>query len=72
MAAVEVKNIIKTYDKGSVKAVNDVSFEVHDGEIFGLIGPDGAGKTSLFRMLTTLLLADSGTATVELSLIHIY
>lgn len=65
MAAVEVKNIIKTYDKGSVKAVNDVSFEVHDGELFGLIGPDGAGKTSLFRMLTTLLLADSGTATVE-------
>ncbi len=65
MAAVEVKNIIKTYDKGSVKAVNDVSFEVHDGELFGLIGPDGAGKTSLFRMLTTLLLADSGTAMVE-------
>ena len=65
MASVEVKNIIKTYDKGSVKAVNDVSFEVHDGELFGLIGPDGAGKTSLFRMLTTLLLADSGTATVE-------
>ncbi len=63
MVSVEVKNIVKTY--GDVKAVNDVSFEVQKGELFGLIGPDGAGKTSLFRILTTLLLADSGTATVE-------
>lgn len=38
---------------------------MNEGEIFGLIGPDGAGKTSLFRILTTLLLADSGTATVD-------
>ncbi|MFT3903665.1 MAG: ABC transporter ATP-binding protein [Niabella sp.] len=60
---VSVKNIVKTY--GDVKAVNDVSFEVQKGELFGLIGPDGAGKTSIFRILTTLLLADSGTATVE-------
>lgn len=63
MVSVEVKNIVKIY--GDVKAVNDVSFEVQKGELFGLIGPDGAGKTSLFRILTTLLLADSGTATVE-------
>lgn len=63
MSSVSVKNIIKTY--GEVKAVNDVSFDVQKGELFGLIGPDGAGKTSLFRILTTLLLADSGTATVE-------
>ncbi|OIP84295.1 MAG: ATPase [Porphyromonadaceae bacterium CG2_30_38_12] len=42
-----------------------VSFEVHEGEIFGIIGPDGAGKTTLFRILTTLLLADSGNATVN-------
>jgi ABC-type multidrug transport system ATPase subunit len=42
-----------------------VSFDVEKGEIFGLIGPDGAGKTTLFRILTTLLLADSGTATVD-------
>lgn len=62
MHAVSVKNIVKTY--GNVKAVNDVSFEVQKGELFGLIGPDGAGKTSLFRILTTLLLADQGTATV--------
>lgn len=63
MNSVDVKNITKTY--GEVKAVDDVSFEVAKGELFGLIGPDGAGKTSIFRILTTLLLADSGTATVE-------
>jgi ABC-type multidrug transport system ATPase subunit len=50
---------------GAVEALKNVSFEVGQGEIFGLIGPDGAGKTSLFRILTTLLLADSGTATVD-------
>ena len=61
--SIDVKNIDKTY--GDVKAVNNVSFEVQKGELFGIIGPDGAGKTSLFRILTTLLLADSGTATVE-------
>jgi len=63
MSSVSVKNLVKTY--GDVKAVNDISFEVQKGELFGLIGPDGAGKTSVFRILTTLLLADSGTATVE-------
>jgi ABC-type multidrug transport system ATPase subunit len=55
--------MVKTY--GNVRAVDDVSFEVKKGELFGLIGPDGAGKTSIFRILTTLLLADSGTAAVE-------
>lgn len=60
-----LNNIVKTYNKGAVKAVNDVSFSVEKGELFGLIGPDGAGKTSLFRVLTTLLLADSGTASVN-------
>ncbi len=64
MNAVILKNIRKTYDKGNVVAVDDVSFEVKEGELFGLIGPDGAGKTSIFRILTTLLLADSGTASV--------
>ncbi|PJJ08292.1 ABC-type multidrug transport system ATPase subunit [Flavobacterium sp. 1] len=63
MYSVIAKNIIKTY--GDVKAVDDVSFEIKKGELFGLIGPDGAGKTSIFRILTTLLLADSGTASVE-------
>jgi ABC-2 type transport system ATP-binding protein len=64
MAAVTLKNISKTYDQGKVKAVNDVSFDVGQGELFGLIGPDGAGKTSIFRILTTVLLADKGGATV--------
>lgn len=65
MSAVILKNITKTYDKGKVKAVNDVSFEVADGELFGLIGPDGAGKSTIFRILTTLLLADKGDAMVD-------
>lgn len=65
MPAVLLKNIFKTYDGGKVKAVNDVSFEVERGELFGLIGPDGAGKTSIFRILTTVLLPDKGQATVE-------
>lgn len=64
MATVELNHIVKTYNKGEVQAVDDVSFTVADGELFGLIGPDGAGKTSIFRMLTTLLTPDSGTATV--------
>jgi ABC-2 type transport system ATP-binding protein len=64
MAAVALKNITKSYDNGKVKAVNSVSFEVGQGELFGLIGPDGAGKTSIFRILTTVLLADKGQATV--------
>jgi ABC-type multidrug transport system ATPase subunit len=50
---------------GSVHALKDVSFDVNQGELFGLIGPDGAGKTSLFRILATLLIADSGTAKVD-------
>lgn len=65
--AVTVKNILKTYGKKKevVTALQDISFDVEAGELFGIIGPDGAGKTSLFRILTTLLLADSGTATVD-------
>jgi ABC-type multidrug transport system ATPase subunit len=64
MKDVVLNNLVKTYNKGATKAVNDVSFSVEKGELFGLIGADGAGKTSIFRMLTTLLLPDSGTATV--------
>jgi ABC-type multidrug transport system ATPase subunit len=65
MEAVKLNKLVKTYNKGHIKAVNEVSFEVGKGELFGLIGPDGAGKTSIFRMLTTLLLPDSGSAQVE-------
>ena len=63
MNAIEVSHISKSY--GEVKALTDVSFTVGKGEVFGLIGPDGAGKTTLFRILCTLLLPDSGTATVD-------
>ena len=55
--------ISKSY--ASVEALKDITFGVSQGEIFGVIGPDGAGKTTLFRILTTLMLADSGTATVN-------
>jgi ABC-type multidrug transport system ATPase subunit len=65
MKAVTLDTITKTYNKGTVLAVDQISFEVNKGELFGLIGPDGAGKTSIFRMLTTLLLPDSGNAAVD-------
>jgi ABC-2 type transport system ATP-binding protein len=61
--AIEVHKVSKSY--GRVKALDDVSFAVGKGEVFGLIGPDGAGKTSLYRILCTLLLPDAGTASVE-------
>lgn len=64
MEAITLQHITKTYNKKTVLAVDDISFVVNKGEIFGLIGPDGAGKSSIFRILTTLLLPDSGTATV--------
>lgn len=60
---VEFKNITKKYDQ--ILAVEDISLKVNHGELFGLIGPDGAGKTSLFRMLTTLLLPDEGEITID-------
>ncbi len=63
MNAIEVNNVSKCY--GKVKALDDVSFTVGKGEVFGLIGPDGAGKTSMYRILCTLLLPDGGTATVD-------
>ena len=60
--AVVVDNVTKKY--GAVEALKGVSLTVPSGELFGIIGPDGAGKTSLFRILTTLLLPDSGNASV--------
>lgn len=59
---ITVTNLFKRYSQ--VEALKGVSLSVEPGELFGIIGPDGAGKTSLFRILTTLLLADSGMATV--------
>lgn len=67
MKAVEIRNIKKTFtvEKSTVTALHDISFDVKQGELFGLIGPDGAGKTTLFRIITTLMIADSGTASVD-------
>lgn len=66
MSAVVIEHINKTYGKKKeVTALSDISFHAAKGELFGIIGPDGAGKTSLFRILTTLLLADSGKAAVD-------
>ncbi|MBO5748647.1 MAG: ABC transporter ATP-binding protein [Muribaculaceae bacterium] len=63
MNIIEINNLSKSY--GKTKALDNVSFNVERGELFGLIGPDGAGKTTLFRLLTTLLTPDEGSATVD-------
>ena len=63
MMAIEIHNLAKSY--GKVQALKNVSFEVRRGELFGLIGPDGAGKTTLFRLLATLLNPDSGSAVLD-------
>lgn len=63
MTAVSAQNIYKKYK--NVQALSNISLDVEKGEIYGIIGPDGAGKTSLFRILTTLILADAGTASVD-------
>ncbi len=67
MNAIEVHHISKSYSykKQFIKALDDVSLNVQPGELFGIIGPDGAGKTSLIRILCTLILADSGQASVD-------
>lgn len=59
---ITLDKISKSY--GKIKALSNISFNVKPGELFGLIGPDGAGKTTLFRILTTLLIPDEGVATV--------
>lgn len=63
MGKVEVRNVSKSY--GKVKALDNICMDVREGELFGIIGPDGAGKTTLFRIMTTLLIADEGTASVS-------
>jgi ABC-type multidrug transport system ATPase subunit len=67
MKPVVIDHIIKSYStkKDKVVAVDDLSFEVEKGELFGIIGPDGAGKTSLFRVMATLLIQDSGKALID-------
>ncbi len=63
MKAIEVNHVSKSY--GEVKALDEVSFTVGQGEVFGLIGPDGAGKTTMFRILCSLLLPETGAASVD-------
>ena len=62
-SSVDIREVSRSY--GDVQALEKISFHVERGELFGLIGPDGSGKTSLFRILTTLLLPDEGSAMVE-------
>ena len=61
--AIEIQGLTKRY--GALTAIDHISFTVGRGELFGLIGPDGAGKTTLFRLLATLLNPDEGSATVD-------
>ncbi|MGM9815472.1 MAG: ABC transporter ATP-binding protein [Lepagella sp.] len=65
MAIIKVSELHKSYNRGKVEALRGVTLEVEEGEVYGLIGPDGAGKTTLFRILATLLAADSGEAMVD-------
>ena len=60
---VKVENISKSFKK--VQALNDVSFHAEKGELFGIIGPDGAGKTTLFRIMTTLTIPDNGSVLIN-------
>lgn len=75
MSFIKVTGIKKSYQSGkeTIQAINEINFHVNQGEIFGLIGPDGAGKTTLFRILTTLLLPDQGTAYIgDLDIVNDY
>ncbi|MCK4346520.1 MAG: ABC transporter ATP-binding protein, partial [Bacteroidales bacterium] len=62
MMVLSVENLVKNYQE--VKALKSITFSVQEGEIFGLIGPDGAGKTTLFRIIASLLLPDNGRVTM--------
>ena len=64
MKSIIAQNLVKTYDKGTVKALDGLSLEVEEGTVLGLLGPNGAGKTTTVRVLATLLTPDSGSATV--------
>lgn len=62
---IEIANLSKSYNKGTVKAVDDLSLTVNNGEIFGFLGPNGAGKTTTIKMMVGLLKPDSGTVTIN-------
>lgn len=65
MSFISIRQLTKTYDNGRIHALRGIDIDIEEGEMFGLVGPDGAGKTSLFRILATLLLPTSGTAVVD-------
>jgi ABC-2 type transport system ATP-binding protein len=62
--SVIAEDLVKTYDKGNVRALNGLSLDVEEGTVLSVLGPNGAGKTTVVRILTTLLRADSGSASV--------
>ncbi len=62
---IEITNLSKSYNKGTVKAVDDLNLSVNNGEIFGFLGPNGAGKTTTIKMMVGLLKPDSGTVTIN-------
>jgi len=62
--AVIAENLIKTYDKGKIRALDGLSLDVEEGTVLGVLGPNGAGKTTTVRILATLLTPDSGRASV--------
>jgi ABC-2 type transport system ATP-binding protein len=64
MKSVVAENLVKTYDKGKVKALDGLSLDVSEGTVLGVLGPNGAGKTTTVRVLSTLLTPDSGSAFV--------
>ena len=64
MKSVIAENLVKTYDKGNVRALDGLSLDVEEGTVLSVLGPNGAGKTTVVRILTTLLRADSGSASV--------
>ena len=64
MKSVIAQGLVKTYDKGKVRALDGLSLDVEEGTVLSVLGPNGAGKTTVVRILTTLLRADSGSASV--------
>ena len=64
MKSIIAEELVKTYDKGSVRALDSLNLDVEEGTVLGVLGPNGAGKTTTVRILSTLLRPDSGRATV--------
>lgn len=63
MKSIQIENISKSFNE--IQAIQNINFDVEKGKLFGLIGPDGAGKSTLFKILTTILMPDQGVAKVE-------